>query len=211
MCGGSLPSLLEKKNRYGPSVAIVGTARSCHNVERPASNWPIDTYPLRLWVAALQHSSAHSGRLRGVREPVGRGRYAYAEGGCAASSSPHFRRQRFSVADGLDSSNLTAVSGPLHAALRQACSGATNGFHTKLHGQGLRAEAVVARRLPRIPLDGDVRSATAVTPRRWCSAQGLQPRTEAGPRQLQLGVRRLCGIRFGLIRSETFASWCDAV
>jgi hypothetical protein len=44
--------------------------------------------------------------------------------------------------------------------------------------------------LPRIPLDSDARSATSMTPRRWCSAQALQRRTEAGPRQLQLGVSR---------------------
>jgi hypothetical protein len=30
-----------------------------------------------------------------------------------------------------------------------------------------------------------------MTPRRWCSAQALQRRTEAGPRQLQRGRRRL--------------------
>jgi hypothetical protein len=34
-----------------------------------------------------------------------------------------------------------------------------------------------------------------MTPRRWCSAQALQRRTEAGPRRLQLGVSRRCDIR----------------
>jgi hypothetical protein len=65
-----------------------------------------------------------------------------------------------------------------------------NVFQAKLRGRDRATARIVARRLPRIPLDSDARSAADVTPRRWCSAQGLQPRTEAGPRQLQLGVRR---------------------
>ena len=60
----------------------------------------------------------------------------------------------------------------------------------KLHGQGPRAEADVARRLPRILLDSNARSAAAVTPRRYCSAQALQRRIEAGPWRLQRLVRR---------------------
>jgi hypothetical protein len=74
-----------------------------------------------------------------------------------------------------------------------------NVFQAKLRGRGRAATRIVARRLPRILLDSNARSAADVTPRRWCSAQGLQPRTEAGPRQLQLGVSRrirLC-VSFG--------------
>jgi hypothetical protein len=65
-----------------------------------------------------------------------------------------------------------------------------NGMGAKLHGRGPRAEALVARRLPRILLDSNARSAADVTPRRWCSAEALQRRTEAGPCQLQRLVRR---------------------
>ena len=72
--------------------------------------------------------------------------------------------------------------------MRSASVGLANGSVTQLRGQSPRAEAVAARWLPRIPLDSDTRSATNVTPRRWCSAEGLQPRTEAGPRQLQWQV-----------------------
>ena len=68
--------------------------------------------------------------------------------------------------------------------------GRANGSVTQLRGQGPRAEVAAARWLPRIPLDSDTRSATSVTPRRLGSAQGLQPRTEAGPRQLQWQVGR---------------------
>jgi hypothetical protein len=66
-----------------------------------------------------------------------------------------------------------------------------NGPEAKLRGRGRAATRTVARRLPRIPLDSDVRTPTAVSPRKYCSAQGLQPRIGAGPRRLQLLVRRL--------------------
>ena len=62
-----------------------------------------------------------------------------------------------------------------------------NGSHAKLCGQG------------RVPKSCGVllaaytagqRHASRVTPRRWGSAEGLQPRTEAGPHQLQREVSR---------------------
>jgi hypothetical protein len=62
--------------------------------------------------------------------------------------------------------------------------------HAKLCGQGPRAEAGAACRLPRIPLDSDTRTAACMTLRRFCSAEGLQPRAEAGPQRLQREVRR---------------------
>jgi hypothetical protein len=46
-----------------------------------------------------------------------------------------------------------------------------------------------ARWLPRLMVARRERNAANATPRRWCSAEGLQPRTEAGPQQLQLRVR----------------------
>jgi hypothetical protein len=48
---------------------------------------------------------------------------------------------------------IWAVLSP--AASPNARSRAANGFHTKLRGQGPRAEVVVARRLPRILLDSN--------------------------------------------------------
>jgi hypothetical protein len=65
-----------------------------------------------------------------------------------------------------------------------------NGTHAKLCGQGPRAEAAAACGLPRIPLDSDTRSATCMTPSRFCSAEALQRRAEAGPQRLQREVRR---------------------
>ena len=57
-----------------------------------------------------------------------------------------------------------------------------NGFGTKLHGQGLRACPSAARRLPRRFFNRRIsRFAADVTPRRWCWAEALQRRTEAGP------------------------------
>jgi hypothetical protein len=77
----------------------------------------------------------------------------------------------------------------------ECCSDWPNGSVTQLRGQGPRAEVAAACRLPRIPLDSDTRSATCMTPRRWCSAQGLQPRAEAGPRQLQWQVSQPLHVR----------------
>ena len=68
--------------------------------------------------------------------------------------------------------------------------GPSNDAVTQLRGQGPRAEVAAAHWLPRIQLDSDARSATSVTPRFLCSAEGLQPRAEAGPRQLQWLVSR---------------------
>ena len=51
----------------------------------------------------------------------------------------------------------------------------SNGIGAKLCGRGPRAEALVARRLPRILLDSNARSAAGVTPRRYCSAQAARP------------------------------------
>jgi hypothetical protein len=70
--------------------------------------------------------------------------------------------------------------------------GQPNGMGAKLRGRGRAATRIVARRLPRIPLDSDARTAADVTPRRWCSAQALQRRTEAGPCQLQRLVGPRC-------------------
>jgi hypothetical protein len=64
-------------------------------------------------------------------------------------------------------------------ALKLSCAAKAHGF--KSSGAAVAAHT----------LDRDARSATAVSPSEYCSAQGLQPRTEAGPRQLQLVVRRL--------------------
>ena len=55
-------------------------------------------------------------------------------------------------------------------------------------GPACRSRA--ARWLPRLTTCRRERSAASVTPRRWCSAEALQRRTEAGPHQLQLQVSR---------------------
>jgi len=66
--------------------------------------------------------------------------------------------------------------------------------HAKLHGQGPRAYASAARRLLTCVLaSAQVKFAADVTPRRFCSAEALQRRIEAGPWQLQRGVSRRCG------------------
>ena len=50
-----------------------------------------------------------------------------------------------------------------------------NGHAGKLHGRGPRGYAPVARRLRRILLDSNARSAADVTPRWYCSAQAARP------------------------------------
>ena len=40
MCGGSKPSLLKKKNRYGPSRRIVGTAAWYRECGARTATWP---------------------------------------------------------------------------------------------------------------------------------------------------------------------------
>jgi hypothetical protein len=78
-----------------------------------------------------------------------------------------------------------------HAAT-QMWFGRPNVPHAKLCGQGPRAEARAARRLPR-----SRRSAAREDVGRrdaghaWQLIEGLQPRPEAGPHQLQRGVSPL--------------------
>ena len=50
-----------------------------------------------------------------------------------------------------------------------------NGHAGKLHGRGPRGYTPVARRLRRILLDSNARSAADVTPRWYCSAQAARP------------------------------------
>ena len=66
---------------------------------------------------------------------------------------------------------------------------APNGSGAKLHGQGPRVWKLRHDGCARIPLDSDTRSAAAMPPRRYCSTEALQRRTEAGPCQLQRLVR----------------------
>jgi hypothetical protein len=61
-----------------------------------------------------------------------------------------------------------------------------NGEGAKLRGQGPRAEAVAARRMPAC----ESRDAGGVTPSRWRCSRRLGRRYEAGPRQLLRRVRR---------------------
>jgi hypothetical protein len=69
------------------------------------------------------------------------------------------------------------------------CSRAPNGADAKLRGRGPRAEVCAARRLPPMTFANRV----AICNRRDATAlalyKRLQPRTEAGPRQLQRQVR----------------------
>jgi hypothetical protein len=62
------------------------------------------------------------------------------------------------------------------------------GFKLSCAAGSCVATRIVARRLPRIPLDSDARSAAAETPRRWCSGQALQRRIEAGPARIACTV-----------------------
>jgi hypothetical protein len=79
-----------------------------------------------------------------------------------------------------------------------------NGSHAKLHGQGPRVYAPAARRLPAPQLtSAHMQFAADVTPRRWCSAEALQRRTEAGPCQLQREVGPRCAAVLSLpLRQE---------
>ena len=72
--------------------------------------------------------------------------------------------------------------------VRSASVGLANGSVTQLRGQGPRAEAVAARRLPRERRSSNPRSAAGVTPRRWRSPRWSGWRAEAGPRQLHREV-----------------------
>jgi hypothetical protein len=71
------------------------------------------------------------------------------------------------------------------------------------------ASGLAARQPPRLTMDRRERYAAGVTPRRWCSAEVLQRRTEAGPHQLQLQVGRrcLCSSRSARQNKPMFLSW----
>jgi hypothetical protein len=64
--------------------------------------------------------------------------------------------------------------------------GRPNGSDVKLRGQGPRAEAGAARRLPAF----EARDAGGVTPRKLPRTRRLGRRAEAGPRQLLRRVSR---------------------
>jgi hypothetical protein len=131
---------------------------------------------------------------------------------CHARSTKQRTRRMTASVDGSDSRgrpNLPAAQrmGRGEAVLtrvrsRRVRHRAPNGFHAKLCGQGLRAEVAAACRLPRIPLDSDSGSATCMTPRRWCSAEALQRRDEAGPQQLQREVRPRCTFQRSRVEVE---------
>ena len=81
------------------------------------------------------------------------------------------------------SNDVPRSAGPLPAALAGNATEPPNvSLSAARPGPGTEA---VAARLPRIPLGSDTRSATSVTPRRWCSAEGFSPgRSRAAPAEV---------------------------